>query len=126
MWERRNATMLHELLEIETEGWRALSSDRHVAEDFFGRLLSDDAAMVFPGMVLEGKDAILRSLGAQPWKTFEIHEARVVPAGGTAAVLAYRVAATREGLKEYRALISSVYVRENGSWVLAFHQHSPG
>ena len=118
--------MIEELVKIELEGWRALSSEVKVAQDFYGRLLSEDAVMLLPGgMVLEGKDQILRSFEDQPWEAFEIQEPRAVTAGERAVVLAYRVVANREGGDDYRALISSVYHRRKESWVLCFHQHTP-
>jgi ketosteroid isomerase-like protein len=118
--------MLDELLELETHGWQALSSDVDAARAFYGGLLSDDAVMLFPGgMVLEGKEAILASFDAQGWSTFEIENARVVALGDAAAVLAYEVTAQRAGSSEYRALISSAYHRRDGAWHLGFHQHTP-
>ena len=118
--------MLEELLQLETRGWRALSADGEVARAFYGGLLSDDAVMLFPGgMVLDGKEAILASLDAQPWSAFEIGRARVVPLGDAAAVLAYEVTAQREGASAYNALIGSVYHRMDGTWFLVFHQQTP-
>ncbi len=118
--------MLETLLELETRGWRALSSDADDAKAFYAGVLIDDAIMLLPGgMVLDGKAAILESFDAQPWSTFEIEEPRLVPLGDGAAVLAYRVTATRAGSNAYRALISSAYHHEDGRWRLGFHQHTP-
>ena len=118
--------MLDELLELETQGWRALASGVEVAREFYGGLLSDDAVMLLPGgMVLEGKEAILESLDAQPWSTFEIEEPRVIPLGDAAAVLAYRVTAQRQGSSVYRAFIGSAYHRKDRTWFLGLHQHTP-
>jgi uncharacterized protein (TIGR02246 family) len=118
--------MLEELLDLETQGWRALASDGDVAQEFYEGVLSDDAVMLFPGgMVLQGKEAILASLDAQPWTTFEIEEPRVVPLGDAAAVLAYAVTAQRQGSSAYHALVSSAYRRRDGVWLLGFHQQTP-
>lgn len=118
--------MLEELLELETQGWRALSSDGGAGREFYGGLLSDDAAMLLPGgMVLAGKEAILASLETQPWSTFEIEDPRVVPLGEAAAVLVYEVTAQRQGANAYNALISSAYHRREGVWSLGFHQQTP-
>jgi hypothetical protein len=118
--------VLKELLEIETQGWRALSSEMEVAREFYACTLSEDAVMLFPGgMVLEGKEQILASLGAQPWKTFQIKDARVVRVSEGAAILFYRVTAQREKGIEYSALISSAYQKTDGGWLLWFHQHTP-
>lgn len=118
--------MLDELLEIETRGWLALSSVAERAKAFYAAVLTRDAVMLLPGgMILEGKERILDSFDAQAWSTFAIEEPRVVPLGEDAAVLAYRVMAQREGAGVYAALISSVYDRRDGRWLLAFHQHTP-
>lgn len=118
--------MLKELLDLETQGWRALSSEVEVARKFYARLLSEDAVMLFPGgIVVEGKEQILASLGAKPWKTFQIKEPRVVRASGGAGILFYRVTAQREKGIVYSALISSAYRETDGVWLLWFHQHTP-
>lgn len=116
--------MLEELLELERRGWAALSSDGGRA--FYASILHAEALMLFPGgLRLEGKEAILESLEARPWASFEIDEATAIELGPGAGVLAYRVAAARAGAAPYRALISSTYVRVNGAWNLILHQQTP-
>lgn len=118
--------MLQQLLNIETQEWRALSSSPQSARQYYDDLLCDDAVMLFPGgLVLAGKNEILESLSAQPWQGFEIETPRCVRLGDAAAVLSYKVTAQREGSTEYSALISSAYCRTGGTWLLAFHQHTP-
>ena len=123
---RGDEAVLATLLELETQGWRALSSDAEVAKEFYEHVLRDDAVMLLPGgTFLEGKESILASLDAQPWSTFDIEGPRVLKLGEAVAVLAYRVTARREGSTAYAALISSTYHLEDGTWRLALHQHTP-
>jgi hypothetical protein len=118
--------MLEALLQRETAGWTALSTSHEAARAFFGEALRDDAVMLFPGgLRVAGKAAILDSFDPQPWRGFELEAAAIVELGADAAALAYRVSADHGGEAPYRALISSVYVRDGGSWLLALHQQTP-
>ena len=118
--------MEQQLPEIEQQGWRALSSTREAGTEFYRSVLRDDAVMLFPGgLRLTGKAEILASLGAQPWKKFQIVYPTVIPLADGAGVLVYRVRAHREGADPYSALISSTDVRADGAWRLVFHQHTP-
>jgi hypothetical protein len=83
--------------------------------------------MLFPsGMLIDGKEKILESLAAQPWKSFQIEEPQVVSLSENAGVLVYRVTARREGSDPYVARISSTYVLNDGTWKLVLHQQTPG
>jgi len=118
--------MKQDFVELERQGWQALSSERSAAVDFYMTLLTDDAMMVFPGgMVLKGKEAVLDSLALQPWKSFEIADEQVVSLSDGVTTLVYKVTAQRAESDPYTALISSTYVQRNGTWKLAFHQQTP-
>src|SRR5690606_38761795 len=68
------------LITLEEQGWNALATEGDAGRQFYAAVLRDDAVMLFPGgMRIEGRDSILESLGAQPWGTFTIEDARVVP-----------------------------------------------
>lgn len=118
--------MERDLLDLEQQGWRALSSDVDIARRFYDGVLRDDAVMLFPGGVrLTGKAAILASLSHQPWAEFQIDEPAVIPLDANAGVLTYRVRARREDADRYEALIASTYVRERSQWRLVVHQQTP-
>lgn len=117
---------MQELIELEEQGWQALSSDGNAAQTFYDAVLHDDAVMFFPGgMRLEGKQLILESLAAQPWKTYQIEAPRILSLSEKAALLAYKVRAQREGDEPYEALIGSTYTQVGGQWKLIFHQQTP-
>lgn len=118
--------MLKTLLDIETDGWSALSSCAERAKEFYKHLLADDAVMLFSnGLVLDGKEQILASFDTKPWQSFDIQEPRVVSMADDAALLLYKVTAQREGATQYIALVSSAYARSGDAWILCLHQHTP-
>jgi len=117
---------MHELIELEEQGWQALSSPGSAGRDFYRSVLREDAVMLFPGgMLISGKTNILECFGAQPWQSHEIEELKVIPLGEGAAVLVYRVSAQRSGCAPYVALIGSTYALSEGSWKLVVHQQTP-
>jgi hypothetical protein len=116
---------MHEILELEERGWRALATQGEAGKKFYASVLRDDAVMLFPGgMQIEGRDSILDSLGAQPWESFNIENPKVVSLTSNAATLLYKVTAQRKDSEQYVALISSTYVRDK-TWQLVVHQQTP-
>ena len=122
----RVAEIADQLVQLEEDSWSALSSGSDASRAFFERVLDDDVVMLFPGgMVMDDRDAILDSIGGQPWKWFRIESAHTIVQSETAAILTYRATAQREGDEEYSALVSSGYRNTAGSWRLCFHQQTP-
>lgn len=114
------------LIELEHQSWQALSSTNEDAVAFYRDLLTDNAVMLFPGgLRLEGKEVILKSIGAQPWVSVQLEEPRVLSLSQDSGIVAYKVSAQREGSDPYVALISSAYISLEGEWKLAFHQQTP-
>lgn len=114
------------LVKLEEKAWQALSSQGDTAKKFYSSLLTDDAIMVFPGgMLVEGREKILESIGTQPWKFFKIEDPHVISLSENAGVIVYRVTAQREGSNTYVALISSTYAFCEGKWKLVVHQQTP-
>ena len=116
-------TLERELLELEDAGWDALSSDRGAS--FYRDNMADDGLMVFPGVVMNKADALAAIAFAKPWSEHRISDVAVRALDTDAALIAYRATAQREGAAEYRAMMTSVYVRRAGRWLLALHQQSP-
>jgi hypothetical protein len=116
----------HELIELEEQGWRALSSTGEAAAEFYERILDDRIVMLLPGgMVLDDRATIVRSMSGQPWSSFELEDLRELHLTPDAGIVTYGVSATREGSAPYSALVSSVYFRREDGWRLAFHQQTP-
>lgn len=117
---------MQDLINLEEQGWQALSTGIEASKKFYSSTLRDDAIMLFPGgMLIEGKEKILQSLAVQPWKSFQIEEPRVILLSESAEALVYRVTAQREGSEPYVALINSTYELRGGMWKLVLHQQTP-
>ncbi len=119
--------MSHELIELEEEGWRALSAGDGAAARFYGQVLDDNPVMVLPGgAVLDDRELIIRSMSGKPWSSYRLDEgivARMVTA--ESGIVVYGVTAIRAGSPPYSALMSSVYVRRPAGWKLVLHQQTP-
>jgi len=111
-----------EIESLERRGWEALSGPHGAV--FYEDAMADDALMVFPGMVMDKATAISTIREVQPWATHELSDVRVA-ADDHAAIVTYRAAARRAGQPAYEAVMSSVYVRRGGRWLLLLHQQSP-
>lgn len=107
--------MMQELLELEHAGWRSLCDG--TGADFYSRIMTDDGVMVLAhGQALD-REGVAESLRDAPtWSAYAISDERLVVLGR----------ASREGTPgEFRALMSSVYVRRDGRWRLALYQQTP-
>jgi uncharacterized protein (TIGR02246 family) len=114
--------VVHEVGALERSGWAALSGPNAAA--FYDDLMTDDPLMVFSGLNLD-KPAAVRAMAAErPWSRHAFDDVRIVGDERT-AVIAYHAVAQRTGRAEYRARMSTVYVRREGRWRLLLHQQSP-
>ncbi len=117
---------MDDLLNLEREGWMALSSGLDKAYAFYAEVLAEDAMMIFPGdLVIIGEKAILNSLGTQPWDSFSIDEVSQLALTNDASALVYKVTAKRKDSQPYIARITSVYVQRDQKWQLILHQQTP-
>lgn len=118
-------TTSDDLLDLEREGWQALSTDGEAAADYYARMLADDVLMLLPGgLVIDDRQQVIDSMQGAPWDSFEVSEARVLELDDRTAVVAYRATARRSG-GDYEALFNSTYVSAGGEWRLALHQQTP-
>ena len=116
--------MDNELIELEHRGWVALCGPS--GAEFYDRLMTDEAMMVFAFGTLDRAASIEAIRAAPPWRTFRIESASVVHPAPDIGILVYRATARRGEGDEYRAWMSSAYVRDaDGAWRLALHQQSP-
>ena len=115
--------LLNELTTREQQGWEALSHGR--GAEFYDAFLTDDALMVLPFAVLDRSAAVASMRDAPPWSHYELSDEQLVRVSDSAAMLLYRATAQREGQPEYRALMSTTYVRVDGEWLVKLHQQMP-
>jgi hypothetical protein len=113
-----------QLLEVEERLWR---NDAELYRDN----LTDEALLVFPetGLITRdvAVDAILvENAEGRRWAEVNFEGVSSVQLTEEVALLTYSVSARWEHeASEYAALASSVYVKREGAWKLAFHQQSP-
>jgi hypothetical protein len=114
-----------ELIGLEQEGWEALSSSGEAARAFYERVLDRTVVMLLPGgMVLDERAAIIDSMSGQPWSSFELEDVRCLQPTSDTGIVTYGVVAQRRS-QQYSALMSSLYLRRDDGWKLAFHQQTP-
>jgi hypothetical protein len=108
------------LLRIEQKFWTQ-------GPKFFDRNLAYAAIMVFPEPVgVLPRERILASLGRQErWTEVLFEDHRLLELSDRAALLTYKATARRGEGEPYVVHASSAYVRDGGSWKLAFHQQTP-
>lgn len=96
-------------------------------EEYYRRNLANEVLMVFPDLVLD-RDGTIEAIAAAPrWMSVTFEQQRFVPLSDDAAAIHYRALARREDEPlPYQALATSLYVRRDGEWLLAIHQHTPG
>lgn len=117
------STLDEELIALEREGWAALSGG--AGASFYREHLDRDALMALPTGVLNVEAALAAIESSPPWESYEMFNPRVVALTDDSGVLVYGVTARRGGEDPYSALISSVFVRREGEWKLAFHGQTP-
>lgn len=120
--------MSDELLEtldaIERQGWDALCDG--TASDFYGKLMTSDGIMVLANGAAMTRDQVVSSLRkAPPWGGYQMSDVRLVTTGQDGAALVYKGSAEREGEVAFVGVMTSVYVRVNGTWRLALYTQTP-
>lgn len=114
-------SLQNDLLALERKFW---SGDA----DFYRQNLDDECLTAFPKMAgVQMKEDVAGMVAKDPsqrWQDLRIDEKGFVEPTKDVAILSYEARARRGG-ENYKALVSSGYVRRNGAWKLAFHQQTP-
>jgi hypothetical protein len=87
--------MTNRLLELEEQGWQALSSTDPVR--FCDEQLAPDAVMIVPGMIIERTTFLQAVAHEQPWASHQIEEPRAIQLTDDSAAWVYRLRAQRHG-----------------------------
>lgn len=105
-----------------------MRSERELTQrggDVYQERLTDDALVVVPGQVMV-KAETAAAIDASPrWDRTDFADERLVQITQEVAAVSYRFSGQRGDGPVYRALLSSVYVKRNGTWCLALHQQTP-
>lgn len=100
------------LLQLERDGWDALSSQ--TGDTFYGDLMTDDAVMVLVNDMVMDQPTIASTMNQAPvWDRYDIRDARVIPLGTDSAALVYNATAMR-GADTFEALMTSTYTLVGG------------
>ena len=112
-------------VDLEQQGWTALSTDGQAARAFYDRVLDRKPVMFLPGgQTMDDRDAIIESMSGLSWSSYELEDLQSLRPIPDVAVVIYAVVAHRDA-QRYTALLSSMYVRRQDGWKLAFHQQTP-
>ena len=69
---------------------------------------------------------VVKSLADAPaWADYRIDDPRLVTVGEGAYALVYTGTGSRDGGDDFVGIMTSVYVRRDGGWRLAFYQQTP-
>ncbi len=118
-------TTSEELIALEQRGWEALATSGDTAADFYRQVLDDDIAMVFPGgMSIFDRNAVIASMGGEPWSSFELSDFHVLLPVPDVGIVTYRSTSQRGDQPTYVALVTSVYTRRGDAWRLTLHQQT--
>jgi len=109
-----------ELTEIERGFWTG-------GEDYFLAHLDEKCLLAFPQMAgaYSREEVAATAKEPQRWKDLSTQEKGFLQPTGDMAELAYEARATRANGEPYRALVSTLYVRRDDGWKMAFHSQTP-
>ena len=112
-------TLKDELFAIEKGFWTG-------GEDHFLAHVDEQCLLVFAQMrgLYPRVEVAASARDPKRWSDLRIADAILHQPTDDAAFLTYEARARRESGAPYRALIGSGYVKRDGAWKLAFHQHS--
>jgi hypothetical protein len=98
---------------------------------FYEGALLPEASLVFAETGVIGRDVAVREIRRENaegrrWAEVDLADVRFTSPADGVAVLTYRASARwAHEASAIRALASTVYVRRDGAWKVAFHQQTP-
>ena len=109
-----------DLYEIERNFWTGDAQ-------YYRQNLAEKCMIVFAEMSgLKSREEVASMITEpQRWQDLKLNDKNAVNFGDDAVLLSYRANAKRANGEPYEALVSSIYVNENGRWRMAFHQQTP-
>jgi hypothetical protein len=119
----RGRQLVDDLFAIEQGFWLE-------GEDYFREHLDDHCLLAFPQMPeMHGarprEEVAATAQAPGRWRDLRVSSRQLVRPVPEVAIISYRADVLRADGEPYAAFVSSAYVRREGGWKLAFHQHSP-
>jgi hypothetical protein len=123
MTETIDRTLQDELFEIEDGFWLK-------GRDHFLEHLDRQCLLAFPQMgemhgVFPREEVAATATTPGRWRDLKVGNRQLLQPTPDLAIISYRADVVRGDGEPYAALVSSGYVRREGGWKLASHQHSP-
>ena len=107
--------------QLEFALWEALKSVPGAAA-FYSESLTEDSRMAVPFGILD-RDQVISSLGKYPVIVDPgLRDTHVIKLSEDSGLIVYRVTLNRQGMEPIEGAVSTVYVRREGRWRIAFHQ----
>ena len=114
------------LISLEHRLWNAMTAPTGREAFFRERLLPDGGLTVTEPLCMIDRDTVLKeAAAAPPVREFRIDDPRVIRLTGDSGIVVYHMTHRREGEPTRAGGVSSVYVRRDGTWWLAYHQVTP-
>ncbi|OHB31730.1 MAG: hypothetical protein A2790_02630 [Phenylobacterium sp. RIFCSPHIGHO2_01_FULL_69_31] len=112
-----------DLFQVEQGFWLA-------GKDHFRQHVDESCLLAFPQAgemhgIFSNQQVAETVTSPTRWRDLTMSNRLLLEVTDDVAVISYRADVTRADGEPYSALISSGYVRRDGGWKLAFHQHSP-
>ena len=119
-----NELVFDQLLYLEHEGWKSLCGES--AAEFYRDAMTEDGYMILANGMKMSRDEVVAALGnAPPWDGYSIDEPKMFRIAENVFGLIYRGTGTREGGEDFTALMTSVYTKDSGKWLLALYTQTP-
>lgn len=114
------------LLSLEFELWNAMTAPTDREAYFRERLTEDGGMTVMEPLCMVTRDQCLKEAAAAPRVVeFQIDDPRVLRLTDDSGMVIYTMSHRREGGPTLVGGVSSVYVRREDKWWLAYHQVTP-
>ncbi len=108
-----------ELISLESQFWTS-------GPDFYREHVDERCLLAFDRMAgALSREEVAQTVTGSRFRDPEVRVEGLIQPTADFAVLTYRANAKRSSGEPYSALVSSGYVRRDGHWKLAFHQHTP-
>jgi hypothetical protein len=117
--EERTAALEEDLIALERQFWSS-------KPEAYLRNADDECLIAFPQMArVMGREEMADMAEEGRWSDLSIDRKGLLELSQDVTIFTYEAKARRSDGQPYHALVSSAYVRRNGSWKLAFHQQTP-